>query len=117
MIGFPDGLCVSSTVNALSLKVNWDVVPGALSYNLYRSPIPHDSFARVASSIPGLTYFDNPQSDAWTLNLSNLWCYKVSAVDGNGEGPLSPPSTYLPYEQLISTQKPMPGLSWWGLLD
>ena len=111
----PDGVCVTSTVNALCLRVNWGAVDGATGYHVYRSPVPHDGFSRVATGVPGLTYFDNPQS-TYNLNLlRNRWYYKVSATDG-AEGPLSPPSTFTPYGQLIHDNVPVPGLSQWSAL-
>ncbi len=111
----PDGVCVTATLNALCLRVNWAPLVGAVSYNIYRSPIPHDSFEQVVSGVPGLTYFDDPQ-DSFNLNLRNTWYYRVSSNDGISEGPLSPPATFLPYGQLIDQNTPTPGLSLWGLI-
>lgn len=111
----PDGVCVTATVNALCMRVNWEPLFGAVSYSVYRSPIPHDSFKKVTSGVPGLTYFDNPQAP-YNLNLRNAWYYKVSANDGTGEGPLSGPSSFLPYGQLADQNTPIPGLSLWVLL-
>lgn len=111
----PSGLCVYSTINGLCLRINWTSVTGACNYSLYRSPIPHDGFALVASGIPGLTYYDNPQSTL-NLNLRNVWYYSASATNAVGEGPLSFSSTFLPYGELSQTNTPRPGLSQWSLL-
>lgn len=112
----PDGVCVYSTINALSLRVNWNTVSDATSYSLYRSEVPHDDFALVSSGIPGLTYYDDPQSAGMTLNLENHWWYEVSSTNGSGEGPKSPPSTCQPYGEIIHTNLPRPGLSMWSLI-
>jgi hypothetical protein len=98
------------------MRVNWGSVNGASWYNVYRSPIPHDSFSLVASGVPGLTYFDNPQA-VFNLNiLRNPWYYSVTTVNSAGEGAMSSPSTFLPYGQLIQSNTPRPGLSYWALL-
>lgn len=112
----PDGVCVLSTVNALSLRINWHTVSTASSYSVYRSEVPHDDFSLASSGIPGLTYYDDPQSSGLTLNLQNAWWYRVSATNGSGEGPLSPPSTFQPYGELINQNLPRPGLSMWSLI-
>lgn len=110
------GLCVYSTINALSLRINWSGLNGISSYSLYESEIPHDEFVLVSSGIPGLTYYHNPQSTNLSLNLRNRWYYKVSATNAFGEGPLSAPSTSDPYGELVDQPYPTPGLSYWNLL-
>ena len=115
MLAAPEGLCVLSTINGFCLLVGWGIVPGASWDNVYRSPIPHDSFISVAAGVPGLTYYDNPYSPP-NLNLGNDWYYSVSTVDSTGEGPLSPPSTFQPYGALVQTNVPRPGLSLWSLM-
>lgn len=118
LISAPDGVCVASTINALCLRVNWGSVNGACYYTVYRSPVPHDGFARVspAAGVPGLTYFDNPQSVRNLNVLRNVWYYRVSATDARGEGAGSAPSTFLPYGELSGQNTPRPGLSYWSLL-
>lgn len=112
----PNGVCVYSTINALSLRVNWGSVDGVSSYSLYYSAVPHDEFSLVASGLPGLTYYHNPQSSTLSLNLRNQWYYEVSATNAFGEGPKSGPATYQPYGELVDTNIPRPGLSHWALL-
>jgi uncharacterized membrane protein len=116
LLSAPDAVCVFSTLNALSLRINWSVVDDALSYKVYRSPVPHDEFALVASVV-GLTLFDNPQSADLSLNLDNRWYYRVSTVSGDGEGALSGPSTFRPYEVFSQAMVPLPGLSHFQLMN
>lgn len=116
LLSAPDAVCVFSTINALSLRINWSLVDDAVSYKVYRSPVPHDEFSLVAS-VTGLTYFDNPQSADLSLNLDNRWYYKVSTVNGDGEGVLSGPSTYRPYEVFSGSMVPRPGLSHFQLMS
>lgn len=112
LLSGPSGLCVTSSINALSLRINWSSIDGVSYYNLYRSEIPHDTFTQVASNLVGLTYFDNPQSSILFLNARNIWYYRVSSVNAFGEGIQSNASTFLPYGQLNQINTPMPGLSW-----
>ena len=116
LLSAPDGLCVIATLDALCLRVNWNSLSNATTYSIYRSPIPHDSFALLSSGIPGLTYYDNPSSDETNLNIDNEFYYKVSATNADGEGALSAPSTYRPYGELVHTNIPRPGLSHWNLI-
>ncbi len=106
----PDGICVISTINALCLRVNWNTVDGVSTYRVFRSEIPHDSFCQIAFNIPGLTYYDNPQSPL-NLNIRNVFYYKVAADNVEGLGQQSQPSTFLPYGQTVDINVPRPGLS------
>lgn len=117
--GTPDACCVYSTINALCLRVNWDTVDGATGYDLWRSPILHDSYALVSAGIPGLTYFDDLSgvNSGLNLNLRYQYYYKVKAGNSDGLGPFSFPSTYEPYYQLSGTNTAKVGLSWWSLID
>lgn len=112
LLAYPDGLCLTSTVNALSFRADWTPVSGALSYNVYRSSVPHYGWEYVGS-VPGPMFYDNPQADGPTLNVWNTYYYRVSAVNGDGEGAMCPPATYLPYHWLSKAEVPVPGLSIW----
>jgi len=113
----PSGLCVLSTINALSLRVNWGTVDGASTYRVFRSEVPHDGFCQIAHGIPGLTYFDNPQAGKrLSINLRNVFYYKVASENLDGLGVLSEPSTYDQYGSIIDVNLPRTGLSHTGLV-
>lgn len=112
----PTACCVYSSLNALSLRINWTSVDAISSYSLYVSPVPHDGFTAVASGLTGLTYFDNRQSDEETLNLRNQYYYRVSSTNYQGEGEKSGPATFMPYHHFIDANVPRPGLSFWSLI-
>lgn len=112
----PNGVNVYSTIDALCLRVCWGAVDGACVYNVYYSAIPHDSFVLVGDGVPGLTFFHNPQKPL-NLNIRNSWYYAVSSLDSNGEGGISPPSTFLPYQELAATDVPGPSQTFWNLIS
>lgn len=107
----PDGLSVISTYDGLCLRTSWYPVSGATGYNLYRSEIVYGDFSLLASSIPGITYYDTPPTP--NDNFENIWYYRVSAIGSGGESLLSGPCTYLDYAALDN--KPIPGTSWSSL--
>ncbi len=67
------------------VKVDWKAVPGATSYNVYRSP-DNVTFAPVFSG-PGLTYTD-------TVSANTHYWYRVTSVNGDGEAGLGAPALY-----------------------
>ncbi|MCR4396602.1 MAG: Zn-dependent exopeptidase M28 [Candidatus Saccharicenans sp.] len=59
-----------------AVHLNWDPVPGAAGYNLYRSPVPHANFQKINSSlIQDNEYIDN------LLGTEAVFYYAVTAVD------------------------------------
>lgn len=107
----PDGLSITSTYDGLCLRISWYPVASALSYNIYRSEIVYGDFSLLATSIPGITYYDTPPTP--NDNFENIWYYRVSAIDVTGESLLTGPCTYLDYAALDN--KPVPGMSWSSL--
>ena len=77
----PTGLTVSPA--NLSVRLTWNAVPPAVSYNVYRSLSSASGFALVGSGVAGLNWVDTGLTNGTT------YYYEVSAVNGTGEGPLS----------------------------
>ncbi len=114
MTATPDGLSVSSTINGLCLKVNWNGISDGESYKLYRSEIQYGDFSLITTLAyeTGLTYYDKPPLP--NDNFRNMWWYKVSAVIGLTESTLSGPTTYYNYGAFDN--KPLPHASWSALM-
>jgi hypothetical protein len=76
---------IKAMVQAVNnIIISWDVVPGAESYKIYRSESDTGSFSALSETgIAATTYSDT------TTVLDTDYYYKVSAVNGIGEGPLS----------------------------
>ena len=67
------------------VRVSWDTESSATSYNVYRSTTKGGSYTKIAAGITD-TYYD----DSSVSSDVRYW-YKVSAVNGSGEGDLSDP--------------------------
>ncbi len=74
------------TVTNQQITLNWTVSPGASGYNLKRST-DGSSYSVIASNVPGTTF-----SDANVIN-GPVYYYRVSAINGFGEGFDSVPIT------------------------
>ncbi|MDP9750154.1 discoidin domain-containing protein [Thermoanaerobacter pentosaceus] len=80
----PTGLRVVSTTNT-SISLEWSAVGGATGYNIYRSYKAEGPYIKLNSApISNTNYTDSG------LNTATYY-YKVSAVNGSGESPLSEP--------------------------
>ncbi|MCP4136849.1 MAG: hypothetical protein GY754_38115 [bacterium] len=66
-----------------SITVSWDTVIDADSYNIYRTDVLNGTYAVVATGIADLFYNDSD------IDVSYIYYYKVSALNGDGEGALS----------------------------
>ena len=80
-LGAPTGLAVSPA--NLSARLTWNAVPPAASYNVYRSLNSASGFALVGSAVAGTNWVDTGLTNGTT------YYYRVSAVNGTGEGPMS----------------------------
>ena len=78
--------------------LGWTPSPGATSYNVYRSLTPGGEGASPYVTGVGQNYND------YAITSGTTYYYKVSAVNGNGEGSLSPEVAVTPG----STQLPAP---------
>lgn len=109
----PNGISVFASTVGLCLRINWSVVTGVDSYNLYRSEIPYDQFSLIArlSGPAGITYFDKPPRP--NDNFDFRFYYQVSSVSGLTESTWSGPTTYLSYGAFDT--KPLPGACWTSL--
>ena len=74
----PEGVAVLSS-NKLNM-VSWDVVPGAITYNVKRSTTSGGPYTVIASDTGAINFLD--------MDVTNLvtYYYVVSAVSENGEG-------------------------------
>ena len=79
----PTGLRVSA-ISRNSVTVNWEAVPGAVIYNVYRAKAENGTYVKVGSS-KSLEYTDN-------TGITNInYYYKVQAVSAGGPSTLSQP--------------------------
>lgn len=70
-----------------SVDVSWGTVPGAATYNVYRSQSENGTYTKINSSpITGTTYRDN------NVSSSDTYYYKVEAVNGSNVSDKSAPS-------------------------
>ena len=79
----PTNLRVSA-ISKNSITVNWEAVPGAVVYNVYRAKTENGTYDKVGSS-KGLEYTDN------TVTTNINYYYKVQAVSAGGPSTLSQP--------------------------
>ncbi|MCH3963530.1 MAG: fibronectin type III domain-containing protein [Clostridium sp.] len=75
--GVPTGLQALG-LNESSIKLNWDVVSGADSYNIYRSDSEAGEYSKVGSA-SGTSYENTG------LESGKTYYYKITAVNGAGE--------------------------------
>lgn len=59
-----------------SLKLTWDAVPGAKSYNVYVATSKRGTYKKIASSVKKTSYIHK------SLKLGNKYYYKIEAVNG-----------------------------------
>jgi len=59
------------------ITVNWDKVPRAASYNIYRRPYRSDTYSNLGTS-PVNTYEDQSAMSGET------YCYQITSVDSKG---------------------------------
>jgi fibronectin type 3 domain-containing protein len=80
----PTILDITLTSNDAGLRISWDAVPGASTYNVYRGNAKYGSYTtKIASNTPN-TVFDDM---AVNLNtVGNAYFYQVAAVNTAGEG-------------------------------
>jgi|GEM_PF-1549422 len=74
---------VATPVSNARIDLSWDSVSGATSYNLYRDTNPSFTATTTISGIEDTSYNNTG------LSPSTTYYYKVSAVNGIGEGDLS----------------------------
>ncbi|WP_156240789.1 fibronectin type III domain-containing protein [Microbacterium oryzae] len=75
------GLVVSETSSS-SVSLTWDATEGADIYRVYRSPAGEEAFALAATSTI-------PQATVGGLDEGDVYDFRVSAVNGRGEGAVS----------------------------
>jgi fibronectin type 3 domain-containing protein len=59
------------------ITVNWDKVPRAVSYNVYRRPYRIETYTKVATSDT------NSYEDA-AVKSGERYCYEITSVDSKG---------------------------------
>lgn len=107
-----DGLCIFSTYNGMSLRLNWNpvdgdfdgmvesVLDGVSGYNVYRGLSEYSPFTKINSSvIQGLTLFHTPTASfGWRRNenVRNEYWFAVTSVDALGESSRCAPRTFHP---------------------
>lgn len=79
----PAGLCVEDCGSS-ALTLRWQESPGAEGYSIYRAASPAGPYVKLNSSAVSAAVFTDE-----ALSESTLYCYKVSAVNAEGESPLS----------------------------
>ncbi|MGH9503677.1 MAG: hypothetical protein ACRD20_12570 [Terriglobales bacterium] len=62
-----------------SVRLTWDVVAGAVGYNVYRSESSSGPFAKIAGPVTGTVYIDSG------ISPQQVWYYVVTALDQMGE--------------------------------
>ncbi|MBF0817259.1 G-D-S-L family lipolytic protein [Microbacterium paludicola] len=75
------GLAVTETSSS-SISLSWDAAAGADIYRIYRSPVGAGEFALAATSTV-------PQKSIGSLAEGGAYDFRVTAVNGLGEGPAS----------------------------
>lgn len=113
LAGLPPGapIGLNAIAGAGQLALNWNAVPDATGYNLYRSQISGGPYTDIVTNTGSLNYADANVRDGQT------YYYVVTAVDANGESatsaevnatPLAPPTLN------IMTSGGMLTVSWSG---
>ena len=78
----PSGL--TATPGGQQVALSWTASTGATSYNIYRGTTPGGEAATpVATNVTGTAFTDTG------LTVGQAYYYQVSAIDGQGEGPLA----------------------------
>jgi fibronectin type 3 domain-containing protein len=62
---------------AHKITVNWDKVPRAVSYNVYRRPYRIEAYSKVATS--ETNSYEDPE-----VKSGERYCYEVTSVDPKG---------------------------------
>jgi fibronectin type 3 domain-containing protein len=62
---------------AHKITINWDKVPRAVSYNLYRRPYRIETYAKVATS-------DTSSYEDSAVKSGERYCYEITSVDSKG---------------------------------
>jgi fibronectin type 3 domain-containing protein len=70
------------TLSTTSIEIQWNVIPGTVSYKIYQSNSSADPYAEIGSST-------EPSFVHKGVSLGSMYFYKVSAVNVLGESPLS----------------------------
>src|SRR6185436_234451 len=76
----PANLAATSGLNA-HVPLTWDAANGAATYNVKRSPVNNTSYTTIATGVAATNY------DDLTAVNGTTYFYKVSATNGQGEGP------------------------------
>lgn len=63
------------------VPLTWDAANGALTYNVKRSPVNNTSYTTIATGVAVTSY------DDLTAVNGTTYFYKISATNGQGEGP------------------------------
>ncbi|WP_064745650.1 Ig-like domain-containing protein [Paenibacillus sp. UNC451MF] len=92
-LGAPTG--VTSAVYGNAAQISWSALPGATSYNLYRSEGDGGRFRLVASAQTDLSYMDKG------LAYDKTYTYVVAAVNNTIEGDYSAPVSVTPEGPLV----------------
>jgi fibronectin type 3 domain-containing protein len=59
------------------ITINWEKVPPAVSYNLYRRPYRIETYTKVATS--DTNSYEDP-----AVKSGERYCYEITAVDSKG---------------------------------
>ena len=78
----PLGLEASANANG-TISLDWDVTPGATSYRLYRGTAAGGEGSTPIATLTSPEYTDT------SVTSTPIYFYEVSAVNANGESPLS----------------------------
>jgi fibronectin type 3 domain-containing protein len=74
----------AAMLSADSIEITWAAVPGATGYHVYRAPTYGGAYTPITPSVAsGAAHTDTG------LSINTEYYYKVSAVNGVGEGPQS----------------------------
>jgi beta-galactosidase len=73
---------VAALAGNAQVAVSWDIVPGAATYNVYRSTTSGGTYTNIASNLGSIGYTDSSVSNFTTY-------YYVVSANGNGEGAIS----------------------------
>ena len=84
----PTGL--TATAGNASVSLNWELSPGASSYNVYRSTTSGGPYTLIAGGVTGTSY-----TDTGVVNGTTYY-YVVTAVNGFGEGGYSSEASATP---------------------
>ena len=91
----PTGL--SATATSAQVKLNWNAVAGATSYQIKRAATSGGTYATLAAGLPGPNYTDTTMTNGTTVY------YVVTAVNAYGESaPSSEVNVPVPYPRLTA---------------